>query len=391
VWRWCNFLHRQTEADKIPLRVNMDETSVRLYPLMRAGSLAYRARLEQRGPRSLTTNVTRGQMRGTLSLVCFVCDDVRVQTALPQILLVRKQFCPRCMLANLLEAVQPPVTVWVVENSWMTADLMIKVLNHLKMCLKEWAATHQIILSADAFRAHISPRVWRKAAALDIMFFVIPAKMTWALQPCDTHVFAKLKHYIANAVQAELVRSTNNKLTVLMIVVAVNHALHQVVTTGNWRMAFWDLGLTGVQACISETCLRKLEMLSRPQVPTSLPTLIDLMTVLPGRSSLPIDDMFRIFLKRARCHPSQVVAAHQENMPLASSVAQPWLGRLRSSSALNSQNIAEAEPPAPCHAPMPTTMPPPSLSPVTQTMNWPRARRWLPWRPRPRPPHSDTA
>ena len=155
------------------------------------------------------------------------------------------------MLANLLESVQPPVTVWVVENSWTTAEMMIRVLNHLKMCLQEWAATRQIILSADAFRAHISPNVWRRAAALDIMFFVIPAKMTWALQPCDTHVFARLKHYVASAVRAEMVRSTDNRVTIFMIVVAVNHALHQVVTTGNWRMAFWDLGLTGVQACIS--------------------------------------------------------------------------------------------------------------------------------------------
>jgi len=134
--------------------------------------------------------------------VCFVCvcDNAKVQRALPHIPLVRKQFSPQVMLANLLEAVQPPVTVWVVENSWTTAEMMIRVLNHLKMCLQEWAATRQIILSADAFRAHISPNVWRRAAALDIMFFVIPAKMTWALQPCDTHVFANLKHYVASAV-----------------------------------------------------------------------------------------------------------------------------------------------------------------------------------------------
>jgi hypothetical protein len=121
----------------------------------------------------------------------------------------------------------------------------------------------------------------------------------------------------------------------------------QVVTTGNLRMVFWDLGLTGVQACISETCLQKLEMLSRPQVPDSLPTLVDLMTVFPGRSSLPIDDVFRIFLNRTRCHRSQIVAEHQDMMPLAPTVAQPWLGRLRSSSALSSQDSAPAEPPAP--------------------------------------------
>ena len=260
VWHWCNFLHDQIQDNKKPLRVNMDETSVRMYPVMRAGSVAYVARLEKRTPRSLTTNVTRGQMRGSMSLVCFVCDDAEVQKTLPQILLVKKQFAPAHMLAARMAAVQPPLAVWVVDNSWMTAEMMNKVLTHLSTCLQGWAATHQIILSADAYRSHIAPKVWRRAAALKIMMFVIPAKMTWALQPCDTHVFAKMKHYLACEVQAEIIKAADIKLSVLMVVVAVNRAVRQVVTMGNWRMAFWDLGLTGVQACISETCLQKLEI-----------------------------------------------------------------------------------------------------------------------------------
>ena len=238
------FLHDQIQDNKKPLRVNMDETSVRMYPVMRAGSVAYAARLEKRTPRSLTTNVTRGQMRGSMSLVCFVCDDAEVQKTLPQILLIKKQFAPAHMLAAIMAAVQPPLAVWVVDNSWMTAEMMNKVLTHLSTCLQGWAATHQIILSADAYRSHIAPKVWRRAAALKIMMFVIPAKMTWALQPCDTHVFAKMKHYLACEVQAEMINTADRTLSVLMVVVAVNRAVRQVVTMGNRRMAFWDLGLT---------------------------------------------------------------------------------------------------------------------------------------------------
>ena len=61
-----------------------------------------------------------------LGVLC-VCDNAKVQRALLQILLVRKQFSPQVMLANLLEAVQPPITVWVVENSWMMTDMMIRL------------------------------------------------------------------------------------------------------------------------------------------------------------------------------------------------------------------------------------------------------------------------
>ena len=95
-----------------------------------------------------------------MSLVCFVCDDAEVQKTLPQILLVKKQFAPAHMLAAIMAAVQPPLAVWVVENSWMTAEMMNKVLTHLSTCLQGWAATPQTILSADAYRSHIAPKVW---------------------------------------------------------------------------------------------------------------------------------------------------------------------------------------------------------------------------------------
>ena len=330
-------------------------------------------------------------MRGSMSLVCFVCDDAEVQKTLPQILLVKKQFAPAHMLSAIMAAVQPPLAVWVVENSWMTAEMVNKVLTHLSTCLQGWAATHQIILSADAYRSHIAPKVWRRAAALKIMMFVIPAKMTWALQPCDTHVFAKMKHYLACEVQAEMIKAADRKLSVLMVVVAVNRAVRQVVTMGNWRMAFWDLGLTGVQACISETCLQKLEMVSRPRVPNTLPSLAELMSVFPGRTYLPIDDMFRMFITRARPPPVQPVASPAHILHPVIDDSQPWLGRLRSSSALGSQDNAPAESRAPCRPPMPAPLPAPLLSPPPQTSGPPRARRLLPWLPRPPPQPQDPA
>ena len=387
VWRWSNFLHKQTAPNKIPLRINMDETSVRLFPVMRAGNVTHAARMQKRSPKSLTANVTRGQMRGSMSLVCFVCDDPAIQKSLPQILLVKKQFAPRYSLASIAELVQAPLTVWVVDNSWMTTEMMKRVLDHLRTSLNAWKDTHQIILSADAFRAHISAPVWQRAAALDIMFLIIPAKMTWALQPCDTHVFAQLKHYIAAEVQTELVKTVDGKPTILLLISAVSRAVRQVVTLGNWRMSFWDLGLTGLQACLSETCLQKLEMAGRPRIPSSLPTLAELLEVFPGRSNLPIDDMFRIFRNRGRSGAVQPLPARAVLQLPPHNAAQPWLGRLRSSSALASQDREPHTLSEPCPPPQPAPPPaPPLLSPPPQNMGLPRARRLLPWTSRLRPP-----
>ena len=269
----------------------------------------------------------------------------------------------------------------------MTTEMMKRVLDHLRASLNDWKDTRQLVFSADAFKAHISAPVWRRAAALDIMYLVIPAKITWALQPCDTHVFARLKHHFAAEVQTALVKSGDGKPTVLMVIGAVSRAVRQVVTLGNWRMSFWDLGLTGVQACLSDACLQKLEMAERPRIPNSLPTLAELLEVFPGRSTLPIDDMFRIFKNGGRLRPVHPLPARAVLPHPAHNEAQPWLGRLRSSSALASQNREPDTLSEPCPPPQPAPPPaPPLLSPPPQNMGLPRARRLLPWTSRLRPP-----
>ena len=386
VWQWSNFLHHQVAQNKKPLHINMDETSVRLYPVMRAGNITYAARLKKRSPKSLTANVTRGQMRGTMSLICFVCDDPEVQKDLPQILLVKKQYVPAYTWPAIRAAIGSPLTLWVVNNAWMTSEMMIKVLRHVKTCLHRWQTTHQIVLSADAYKAHISPTVWRRAAAMQMMYHVIPAKMTWALQPCDTHVFSKLKHHISNELQKQMVRSPTGKPTVLMAVTAVNRAIHAVVVTGSWVKAFEDLGLNGNQNLVSTACLARLNLHDHPHVGHAIPTLTTLLHVFPGRSQLPIDDMFRIFLDREAAQQPMPMFAADNDVYDHRDESQPWLGRLRSSSSL--QQLPHPTPPVP-----PPCPPPPPLHPPTPAQHHPvlrrevpRARRLLPWLPRPRPP-----
>jgi len=329
-------------------------------------------------------------MRGTMSLITFVCDDDQVQRDLPQILLIKKHFAPQATRGAIHAAVQPPVAAWIVENSWMTSSMMVRVLQHLANSLRRWKGTHQIILSMDAYRAHISQAVWRKAAALNIMCFVIPAKLTWALQPCDTHVFAKLKHHLSCLVHERLVQSPDGKPTVLMVVDSANRAVQAIVTNGDWRRAFWDLGLTGEQTGMSETCLHKLDLAVRPEIPNSLPSLAGLLAVFPGRTNLPIDDIFRIFINRARQQPAcQNRPESLIAQPCQMQAAQPWLGRLRSSSAQGSQGSAAAALPEACpQAKAAVVEPPPMLSPPPHQLAVPRARRLLPWLRRPEPPPS---
>ena len=382
VWQWSNFFHSHVHPAKTPVRINMDETAVRLCPSMRGGHLTKRAREQKRTPKSLTMDVTRAQMRGSMSLLCFVTDDAAVQAALPQILLVNKRFAPAHLAGAIRASVNPPAVVWIVDKSWTTARLMHLVLAEVHKAFAPWRETHQIILSADAYRAHISPSVWRTAAGYGMMYLVIPAKMTWALQPCDTHVFAKLKHRFAIEVQAAIVRTTDGKPTTAMVIAAIDRAVQAVVVNGNYQTAFADLGLTGTQSCVSKSLLVKLELTERPHVPNALPTLSTLMTCFPKGSSLPIDSMFKFFLPRAAPATGRRRIPWLLAAPQARAHVQPWLGRLRSSSALGPQDSLLPADPATWPGPMltlPAALPPAWPPPPPATDQAPALR---PLRPR---------
>ena len=84
--------------------------------------------------------------------------------------------------------------LWRLKKAWMTTEVMEKYIVLLGGILKEFQTTHRFILYLDALRVHVSPKVLRAASRANLWICVIPAKMTWALQPCDAHVFASYKH-----------------------------------------------------------------------------------------------------------------------------------------------------------------------------------------------------
>ena len=68
-------------------------------------------------------------------------------------------------------------------------------------------ATHQVVLLLDTASAHICPKFLRAASRKGIVVQYIPAKLTWLLQPLDTHVFARFKQFLIQEFREGLVRS----------------------------------------------------------------------------------------------------------------------------------------------------------------------------------------
>ena len=102
------------------------------------------------------------------------------------------------------------------------------IMRVLKLALGPVLAERQPILSFDCAPIHLAPEVIALLGELDIWWYLIPKKLTWLLQPCDTHAFAKYKRYIRRLWMDKLAASAGrrNVYDIVQIVVgAIRHVL----------------------------------------------------------------------------------------------------------------------------------------------------------------------
>ena len=130
-----------------------------------------------------------------------LCDRADFQMLLPQVVLVgAKQVCEE-RLARIQMTAPACVRIWRCTKAWNPNAIMVRYMRLLSRCLHEYRQTHRFILYVDVLKAHICPAVLRAASAANIWICVVPAKMTWVLQPCDTHLFARYKQMLIEEFQ----------------------------------------------------------------------------------------------------------------------------------------------------------------------------------------------
>ena len=79
------------------------------------------------------------------------------------------------------------------KSAWNNHGMMRKYLSLLGKCFGNVAKERYVILLLDGHRCHPHESVLAHAKRWGIRLVYMPAHMTGLLQPCDTHVFAKLK------------------------------------------------------------------------------------------------------------------------------------------------------------------------------------------------------
>ena len=113
-------MHSFSKPKTQPVRVSIDETSIRLRQDGGSGFLVDVARRAKRTPASLARNVKKSQLRGSFMHVAMVADDPNVQPLLPQFIVLAEHQISAAEFAGLVSRM-PSVVLVRGKKAWMNA------------------------------------------------------------------------------------------------------------------------------------------------------------------------------------------------------------------------------------------------------------------------------
>ena len=88
-----------------------------------------------------------------------------------------------------LQAAKPKnFQIWREDSSWSCHDIMRRLMGLIVKCLEECMHSHQMILVMDVAKAHFHRSIFAHASRLGLRLVYVPAKITWLVQPADTHI-----------------------------------------------------------------------------------------------------------------------------------------------------------------------------------------------------------
>ena len=360
----------------------MDETSVRMYQTGRIGLVAGAPWKTLRGPRPIAQAVTKGQQRAALTHVALLCDNASVQGVLPQLLLAGSGSMTQAQAEAVRRALRGPLELHVLKKGWVNTDVMCYLAGRIRASLPPADAGRHIILTMDVYKAHLSKQALQEFGRARIAVHFVPAKATWIMQPCDTHLFASYKRCLAKVCQENMLRGSNSTCSWEALAHGISVVVNEFMPQRDWAHAFAHTGLVGHQEQVSDRLSAKLGGVLPHGGPSAMPSLTSLLELFPQRVTVDVEDLFACFLpgkRKGGGHRAQGGRCHEEERSTEHGV---WTGRLRSSSRLK---LDPAPAPDPDSCPPPPLPPPavaPSAAPQPPTLPVGRRisrlpRRWL--------------
>jgi len=238
---WAQWLWHGVLAGREVLVLNLDETAISRGMAPRRGHV-----VPHRAPRARQrfARIALREQRGHMSYVSVIVDNPAAQRLMPQTFLVNGKRVTRADRAA-LRALESPLIAAMDEKGWVSADNFAPVLTSLRRACRAANPRAVILLVMDCATQHTARKVLAHLARLAVLVLLVPAGLTWLLQPLDSHVFNGFKREVYRLqVNARAASPTGALLPGAWIEVAAQAARSHIIDR-DWSGVMESNGLRG--------------------------------------------------------------------------------------------------------------------------------------------------
>ena len=287
--------------------------------------------------------------------VAMICDNTTIQPLLPQIIIGSEHVLRVRDVDYVRPRVSANVHVWRRSSGWVNANTMLEIWELLAKALQPFMDTCQPILLMDALPAHCAGRVLRAAGRKGLWPMIVPASMTFLLQPLDTDAFLAYKRFLRQRYREMVSDNPHGHVEIPEVILSMNAACRKVLQARAWKHIFDKNGFGAQQARVRQSVLDTLQCGSPVQVSCQSPTLEQFQQVFPRGTLIPFDDLFASLLPRAQTSAARP-ASHDAPVQ---DVPRSWDERLRPRRSASRVQVLDSAAEDQACPPLPR---PPSLS-----------------------------
>ena len=285
VWQWMNHLRDRTPPGLGLLRVNLDETSISMHQGGGRGSIF----IEKRKARLLAESAPLAKKRQCFTHVALICDRADLQPLMPQVLVVNMRTVLMKELATIRALLPPNVRLVCQTSAWNNSALCARIIALLRPALGVHADGLQIVIVMDAHRVHFALPVLRACRRHNAWPVFVPPRMTWLLQPLDTHAFAIFKRVLQLVFQRARAAAADGVVSKCAFFTLLCDAIRTVLQGRHWCAAFDSDGFGAEQAAVSPRVLEHLQLdAAGARAPVAVPSDDELRLCFPRRSRVPL-------------------------------------------------------------------------------------------------------
>ena len=226
-------------------------------------------------------DATLSRRRSFMSHVALICDTPEYQSILPQLLLINKKTLSAGAVAEVKAESRSNFLILDKTSAWSDSDVVVEVLRLLAFIFQPFQDLVHLILLLDVCPVHLARRVFAAARFLGICLVLVPAHLTFLLQPLDTDVFSHYKLRLKRAFADLVLQHGTTMVPISNWVRAIISVIESFIMDKDWSHSFSRNGYACSREYIGARLRKALAWDTAPFIPPMPPNRDQMDALLP--------------------------------------------------------------------------------------------------------------